>query len=488
MAAHIDLSWLAQLLTKTPTAADNQLTPDLDPGSQGKFLDENFKDVNTPYAAPSSWQRMVWPDQSATIDRLNNQAVSDPITAQRNNLTELGIRAGNVSRRPSYLQTPGMSPDQAAASGQGSLDQSTPDILRNNANAIYAANAGAPLDAAALHNTATQIIQEAKNRTTQAATEGALGTPIKQATATDTGATLGTAYNTGRLGILDSEFGRQKEENLLGQEQAHGERSLLPQRLSLSNLQLGTQIPIAEEAQSELPYTTATMRSGAIRGLAESERMPIPPRYTDMIDPFSGNITLSKDPLGVNPFALQYAGLDDIKNMSSGGGTQTFKDANGNVYKMPSNGLVTGQGVNPLNTVSRPSVGGGSNNVTNSVPHNTEGSMNPTIPPESSSTTVNKPSVSGSPVSYKEGSISSFKKPNGDYDYDAYYANKKISANASDALQNILHKYDKTFTEGGALVPTMNRSDAVDYISNRAKSMTHEDLKQALNLIHKLPE
>lgn len=402
---NIDLSWLASLLTPTPTAA-NSVNSSYDPNQSIPYTDpvtgqtSGVMPDNTPFKSPSNWQRLVHPEQAGMIDTLNTQSVAKPISQNEDVLSELARRASVVSRRPSYMQTPGMTPDQAAASGQGDLSQSIPQITSNNANAIYAANGGAPLDAAALHNLATQQIEEARAGTMRAATGNVLGTPVTQAAAENAGAGTALQYNLGRQAVMPSEFGRQLAENRLGQASATGQLGLLPSRLSLESTQLGTQIPIAEEQQSELPWTTATMRAGAIRNLAETERMNIPPAATNMVNPNTGGITRMKDPLGANPFMLQFAGIQDLENQMSGKG-MALKASDGSTYYVKGNGLFSGKEEYPLGApIARPSVsgssiGGGSNNVSGSVTHSTDGSMNPPTPSASSNTTL-RPSMSSS--------------------------------------------------------------------------------------------
>lgn len=487
MAAKIDLSWLAQLLTPTPTADSQANTPDQDPGHEGKFLDSNFQDTTTPYQAPSTWQRAVWPTQAGAVDTLNNQASALPRQENLANQTQLQIRQSNIAKRP-MAQQGIYPPDQEAAMGQGDLTQTPSDINRANAATIYGANGGPSLDAAALHNTATQAIEEAKARTLQAATGNALGTPTLNAAVENAGGNTALMSNVARQTAIPSDLTRELAENKLGTAQATGELGLLPSRLSLSGTTLGNQNAAAEQARTDLPFTLATQRTGDIRNLAETERMPIPSQYTDLVDPSTGGITLSKDPLGRNPIAMTFAGMSDIADLAKGKGAQTFIGNDGKPYTVKTSGITTGKPEYPLGAPtiraamsSGTTIGGGSNNTTPSVMHDTSGSMAPSVPTASSSTTLT-PSLSSSlPLTStaNEGPMTPHIDPE-----------MRAQKQASSGLKAILEKYSPTVAGNipsyGTVTGEVDPQSALDTISKNASSMSKDDLKQALLLLHQI--
>lgn len=387
--ANIDLSWLASLLTKTPTTADNANTPDLAPGSEGKFLDPTGTlhgdtiDISNPYQSPTTMQRLVWPDQSAQIDKLNNQYSSQPLMANLENSTNLNIRAGNVKKLDPSLQ-PNESPLAAAAGGYGSLDTS-PSYINQQNQALLNAQHGLPgVRSATDLNTGQYDLTASKGAVDRQQME-------QSAISGDLVNRWNTAYGLTPQQIslaerqVKSELGFQgsveqiREQALKNQfdEQSH----LIPAQNRLSLTQTTNAQNAASEQQTMWPYAKTALDNRMIGEAATSHYLPEMDRFGNTIQPDGSIKPFTKNPLGASPFAVQMQSLGDLTGADVG---QTIKSADGkHTYTIPaappsnidpltggsvSKSFTTLTGIPTITSTNGPT-----------VTHDTTGSMSPPV-------------------------------------------------------------------------------------------------------------
>lgn len=407
--ANIDLSWLASLLTKTPTATPNPAYgasddpsfegPVQQGGAQpqyspsGTYVDPTVASqygTTQPFEAASKWQHMMHPEASQAIDQLNNQAASAQVMPSINNTAALKVRAGNEQLLPPELRPNISSPLSAAAAGYGSLDTS-PSYINQQNQALLTAQHGLPgLKAATDLTTGTYQYNAATGALSrQPREQSILNQDQVNQMRTVYGLTPDQIDLAEQQVKADARF-KPTENSIRDQalkNQASQQQNIVPAEQNLQLTQTGNQQAVANKTASLMPYTTGTMQNNAVAGLTQSQFMPEEPPYGNRID--NGVVTpFTKNPLGASPIAMQMATMEDI----TGKNAQTITLPSGKTIKIQGTG-VSRAPFDPLNSQTGfsqllnptpkdgfgvvPPIGGGSNAP--SVTHDQTGSMNPSV-------------------------------------------------------------------------------------------------------------
>lgn len=484
--ANIDLSWLASLLTKTPTATTSANTPDLDPGSVGKFLDENGQDVSQPYSSPSQWQRLVHPEESGAIDKMNNDYISKPIMANLENRTSLGIRAGNVGLLPLALapNTPALS---AAAAGYGSLDTS-PSYINQQNRALLTAQHGLPGTQAATDLNIGKIenVASAGTLDRQPMEQSILNQDTVNRWHTVYGLTPDQIELAEKQVKSDLRF-KPTEDSIKTQalkNQQQEQDTLVPAEQNLRLTQTGNAQNIASENTQLWPYTQRSMDNHAVADAATSKYIPLQEPRGASID--NGVVTpFQRNPLGASQYESMMSMMSDI----NGKGTQTITGPDGKkmTVKMPN---TLHAPFDPLGNASLPPSGSPMLKASSngpSVTPDTTGSMAPPINPSLSSTTLpetHAPSINV-PLSTTSASTYNTGMAQAGEQYQKQHA-------VSESLNTLLSKYGGTtdmktyLAKSAPLNYNPDPEKVLDFISTNAKHMSKDDLKSALSLLHQV--
>lgn len=378
--AQIDLSWLAGLLTPTPTAVDSANTPDLDIGSQGKFLDQNFNDVSQPYSSPSNWQRMIHPEQAAQIDQLNNQFAVRPLAAAQENQIKYDTALTNISRMPKFALASGTTPQEMASTGYGTFQ--TPVELAQQNRAMANMSGGiTPIQSSTDINAAHENL-EASNRALQRQPTVEAG--LDQQSVNSLQKLLNVDQPSIKLAEsqIRSELGREptyeevRERTLSNQ--LNEQKNLIPAQTQLSLTQTGNAQRIANETGRLWPYEQRTMENSAVGNAASSRYQPLGESFGNRID--NGIVTPTvRNPLGMSPMMQN---MQLVKELT-GENTQTITGLSGKPinFQVPT---IDHSAFNPLdggNVIS-------ATNMRSPVTHDISGSMSPGTSPLHSDNTL----------------------------------------------------------------------------------------------------
>lgn len=342
--ANIDLSWLASLLTTTPTTTpnptfgDTQEKPYTDPvtgnsstvpaytDAQGNEIPGTVPsgaDTTSRFTVPSKWQTFVHPEAAAAINSLNSQYASRPIIAQQTHdigntigaqdaglmrpLMSPALQNPNISNTQAYLATGGdYQPTHTGVEGRALLD---------NAANIQAPQSAADVVSAGnvLHE--TQGVAARMNTTEQSLDQDAINR-LSQLTHVEAPQIKLTADR------LAGELRRQPtyeeiREDLLQQQKQDAQLGL----------KTSTERNILYDS-----YGAPTMHNQAIKELADSSNYPIQSPYENQINP-SGTITpRMRNPLGMSAMAQTMGTMSDLTNAN---GVDTIKDNAGHTYTIP---------------------------------------------------------------------------------------------------------------------------------------------------------
>lgn len=324
--ANIDLSWLASLLTKTPTADSQANTPDDDIGSQGKFLDENFKDVDQPYQSPTAWQRMLHPEASGQIDQLNNQYSYKPIAAAQDNSIKFNTAKSNIARMPSSALPLGVTPDEMASTGYGT-GQTPVELAQQNRAMSDMAGGITPIQSSTDINAAKENLT-ASNRALQRQPTVEAG--LDQQSVNNLQKLLHVDEPSIRLAEsqIKGELGREptyeevRERTLSNQ--LREQRDLVPLQANLALTQTGNAQDVATKTHELMPYTTGIMANDAVGKLAESRFQPLGEPFGNRVD--GPMVTPGvRNPLSMAPFQQSMQLMKEY----NGNNTQTITGPDG---------------------------------------------------------------------------------------------------------------------------------------------------------------
>lgn len=476
--ANIDLSWLASLMTPTPTAQSQANTPDLDPGSQGQFLDPNFQDTNQPFQSPSQWQRIVHPEQSNAIDAQNNEFITKPLQAGLDNRTALNIHAGNVGLLDPSLR-PNTNPLSAAASGYGDINQS-PSYINQQNSALLQAQHGVPgiqastgINTAKYQNTASagslerqQAEQSILNQDQVNQLQTVYGLTPAQIDLAEQQVKASSHFLPTENSIKTQALKNQQEE----------QSNLIPAQTSLAETQTQNAQRQASEIGNLWPYAKTALDNRAIGDAATSKFIPLQEPRGASIDSSTGMVSpFQRNPLGASQYESMISMMKDI----NGNDTQMVPDQNGKMVKMKvPNTLHTP--FNPINDdtsrlLNTPVPLRTSSNGPSVTP-DPSGSMAPPVNPSLSSNTLGTASRTLD-TGYESQTRAS----------DAYTQKQS----AGNQLQQLLKKYssDPTSFDMNSFKPLGGGADVdalTDFMSKHISSMTKEDRKTALSLLHQV--
>lgn len=433
--ANIDLSWLAGLLSPTPTAANSQNPaygaiedPNAEadhsgvpggnhgaiPGigyqpqdsngnpiptstidypaksslktyhdSNGNAIDPSLVakfGTTSPYKAPSQWQRMIHPEQSGQIDQLNNSFSSRPLVAQQENNIRYGTALSNIARMPHSALPLGVSPTEAAATGYGTFQ--TPVELSQQNRAMANMEGGiTPLQSSTDINVAKSNL-ESSNRALQRQPTVEAG--LDQQAVNNLQKLLHVDEPSIRLAEMQvkADIGREptyeevREQTL--KNQLREQKQLIPANTTLSLTQTGNQQDVANKTHELMPYTTGTMANEAVGRLASSRFQPLGEPFGNRVD---GPMVTpgARNPLGMSPFQQQMQLMKDF----TGQNTQELTLPSGKKVQVQVP-TVDRSAFNPLdsgNTIT-------ATNMRVPVTHDTSGSMSPGTSPEHSINTL----------------------------------------------------------------------------------------------------
>lgn len=484
--ANIDLSWLAGLLTKTPTAA-NSVNPDYNQEDSIPYTDpvtgqtSGVMPNNTPYTPPTQWQRLVHSDQANAIDALNNQAVSKPLSASLSNASDIRVRSGNYARLPSSLQVPNLSPTEAAVAGYGEFNP--PTILNQQNRAVMDAQGGVPSTLAA-----TDVTQAG---TGLKAAVGEAGRQDVQESILDQD-TLNHWFTAFHLTPLQSQLAEKQLKSETGvqplvaqireralQNQQQQEEHLVPAQTQLSLTQTENAQRQASEVGTLWPYAKTALDNRMIGESATSHYLPEMDRFGNTIQPDGSIKPFTKNPLGASPFAVQMQSLGDLTGAGAG---QTIKSADGkHTYTIPAappsnidpltGGSVSKSFTTPTGTPTITSTNGPT------VTHDTTGSMSPPV----------THGLSTLPQSSTTSTVDAF-----DNERDSAIRHQQQQI-VGGQLQQLLKKYSadqQNFYANTVKAPItgggIDVEGLTDFMSNNLSKMTKEDRKTALSLLHKI--
>lgn len=368
--ANIDLSWLASLLTQTPTTTpnptfgDTQEKPYTDPvtgnsstvpaytDAQGNEIPGTIPsgaDTTSRFTVPSKWQTFVHPEAAAAINSLNSQYASRPIIAQQTHDIGNTIGAQDAGlMRPLMapaLQNPDISNTQAYLATGGDYQPTHTGVegraLLNNAANIQATQSAAD-------------VTQANVNLSQATGE------LSREPVTEAGLAQQDVNNLSRLLHVDAPTIN------LNAQQIKAQTGLEPTVEQVREYTINQQ---KQEAQLGLKtaterntlydsYGAPTMHNQAVKELADSENYPIQSSYENRINP-SGTITpRTRNPLGMSAMAQTMGAMSDLTNAN---GVDTIKDNAGHTYTIPKAPPSDVDPLNPPNSgrglVSNPETG-----------------------------------------------------------------------------------------------------------------------------------
>lgn len=494
--ANIDLSWLAGLLSGTPTAKPNPAfgagpDPDFEGpvqqgGTQplydpsGNYVDPTVASqygTTQPFESASKWQHMVHPEASQAIDTMNNQAASAQVMPSINNAAALKVRASNEQLLPPSLQPNISSPLSAAAAGYGSLDTS-PSYINQQNQALLTAQHGLPgLKAATDLTTGKyQNVEATGALDRQQQEQSILNQDQVNRMQTVYGLTPQQIHLAEMQVSADSMF-KPTENSIRAQalkNQQEQTFKLDPAQLRLNEAQVGNQQSIADQTARQIPYTTRTMQNNAVAGLAQSQYMPEEPPYGNRIG-IDGSVTpFVRNPLGASPIAMQMELMKDITGKS----IQTITLPSGKTITVQGSG-VSHAPFNPLGTPTSTSntdvvppmhpstIGGGSNAP--SVTHDQTGSMSPPISSPAATTLPSGLALNGM----------------------GGYRSADATPDATAQLHSILNKYSNDNDlqyKAGVITPfgNLDKDALTDFLSSNASKMSKADFRQAVSLLHQM--
>lgn len=376
--ANIDLSWLASLLTKTPTTTpnptfgDTQEQPYTDPvtgqtsaapaytdagGNEISGSVPKGADTTNRFTVPSKWQTFVHPEAAAAINSLNSQFASRPIIAQQTHDISNTIGAQDAKlMRPLMapaLQSPDISDTQAYLATGGDY-QPTHTGVEGRALLNNAANIQAPQSAADVINANVGLRQAKGVEARTGIAEEALDQEQIDRLASLTGVEAPTIrLNAERIKNEQGTQGLYEHTREAVMKQKDEEAAL--------NAKIATERNTLYDS-----YGAPTMHNQAVKDLADSSNYPIQLPYENRINP-SGTITpRTRNPLGMSTMAQTMGAMSDLTNAN---GMDTIKDNHGNTYTIPK---APPGDINPLNPggrglVTPPSESSSGTPVTNSV-------------------------------------------------------------------------------------------------------------------------
>lgn len=379
--ANIDLSWLASLLTKTPTATPNptygaeQEAPYTDPvtgqtSSAPAYTDAGGNeipgslpkgaDITSRFTAPSKWQTFVHPEAAAAINSLNSGFASRPIIAQQTHDigNTIGAQDAKLMRplMPTALQSPSISDTQAYLATGGDY-QPTHTGTEGRALLNNAANIQAPQSAA--------DVAQANVNLSQATGE------LQREPVHESGLAQQDVNNLSRLLHVDAptiNLNAQQIKAQIGIEPTVEQVREYTINQQKQEAELGLKTS-TERNTLYNTYGAPTMHNQAVKDLADSSNYPIQPPYENRINP-SGTITpRTRNPLGMSTMAQTMGAMSDLTNAN---GLDTIKDNHGNTYTIPK---APPGDVDPLNPggnsrslVAPPDTSSSAPTNTNSVP------------------------------------------------------------------------------------------------------------------------
>lgn len=368
--ASIDLSWLASLLTKTPTTTpnptfgDTQEQPYTDPvtgnsstvpaytDAQGNEIPGTLPknaDTTSRFTVPSKWQTFVHPEAAAAINSLNSQYASRPIIANQINDVNNQVGAKNfdiVKNAGGVPNALSKVPSDAGYLLTGGDYQPTHTGVEGRALLNNAANIQAPQSAA--------DVTQANVNLSQATGE------LSREPVTEAGLAQQDVNNLSRLLHVDAPTIN------LNAQQIKAQTGLEPTVEQVREYTINQQ---KQEAQLGLKtaterntlydsYGAPTMHNQAVKDLADSSNYPIQSPYENRINP-SGTITpRTRNPLGMSSMAQTMGAMSDLTNAN---GVDTIKDNAGHTYTIPKAPPSDVDPLNPPNSgrglVSNPETG-----------------------------------------------------------------------------------------------------------------------------------